>query len=258
YVATSSISSLGMVIVPRTKYVRHVGSNLVMTTLWQTAIWKREKRFTTDGENRGSSKACAGSVPEGRSRLIGTRRSNCVDSNRETFKVRSNKVENSVIKRTLRTCCYMLLLLCATQLQAFAQAGSTSTHLNDNGAQVGRAIQPVQAAPAAFTGSERPDTASFRMSLPLIDLPGRGLNINLGLHYDSSLYQQTWNGQNSLIDFTGIYPQAPALGFQLGFGTLVKHNDVLDCINLQIGNCPPPNVEFCPFWNGGIQVEKPI
>lgn len=96
------------------------------------------------------------------------------------------------------------------------------------------------------------------MSLPLVDLPGRGLNINLGLHYDSSLYQLTWTGQNSLVDFTGIYPQAPALGFQLGFGTLVKHNDVLACDNIQSGQCNPPGAEFCPFWNGGIQIERPI
>lgn len=171
---------------------------------------------------------------------------------------RHELAETPVIKRKIRMCCYALLWLCAIQLTAFAQAGSTSTHLNDAGAQVGRSAQPVEAPPAAFTGTERPDTASFRMSIPLVDLPGRGLGINLGLHYDSSLYQLTWNGQNSLVDFTGIYPQAPSLGFQLGFGTLVKHNDVLACDNIQLGQCNPPGAEFCPFWNGGIGVERPI
>lgn len=172
------------------------------------------------------------------------------------FKSRRESAWRAGVRQTLKICLCALLWFCAFQSPVIAQSSdSTSVHLNDAGLQFGRYTQGVSVPPAAFSGTERPDTASFRMNIPLVNIPGRGLNLDLALHYDSSLYQLTWTGQNSLVDFTALHPQNPAYGFQLGFGMLVSHNAILDCHNFQSGSCFP-SAESCPFFNGGVEVAR--
>jgi RHS repeat-associated protein len=117
-----------------------------------------------------------------------------------------------------------IICLLASQPVAAQLAGSMSVHLNDAGEQPGRSPFGDMVPPVAFSGSDRPDTASFVMSEPLVSLPGRGLDVNLNLNYDSSIYQKSWNHTNLYVESTVRYPQTPGYGFTLGYGMLVAHN----------------------------------
>ncbi|HYX29056.1 MAG TPA: RHS repeat-associated core domain-containing protein [Pyrinomonadaceae bacterium] len=59
-------------------------------------------------------------------------------------------------------------------------------------------------------------SANFQFAAPVISLPGRGINIALGLSYNSRL----WNRANSEIDYDNDRGW-PAPGFSLGFGKML-------------------------------------
>ena len=165
--------------------------------------------------------------------------------------MRPSRTEHLNLIRTLRSWLagiraplLILYLLAASSLSAPAQqVGSMNQHLNDAGAQLGRDSVSVSAPPAAFPGTDRPDTASFMMSLPLVDLPGRGLNVKLNLNYDSSLYQLETDGFRWYVRGTEAYMQYPGRGFALGYGMLIEHNVETNC-RMQLigggGTCPHP------------------
>lgn len=142
-----------------------------------------------------------------------------------------------------------LTCLCVASRSALAQ-GAIDNNLADAGAQPGRMASGPVTAPAAFSGTERPDTASFLMSEPILNLPGRGLNLGLNLNYDSSLYQKDYDGGDLTVLSTRQGPTHdsvkgyPAYGFTLGFGLLIRHNTVIkDCTYSQTDptiSCPGP------------------
>ena len=134
------------------------------------------------------------------------------------------------LAKSIRVPVLILYLLAASSPSALAQqVGSLNQHLNDTGAQFGRDSASVTAPPAAFPGMERPDTGSFMMSLPLVDLPGRGLNVKLNLNYDSSLYQLETDQIHWYVKGTEDTPQYPSRGFMLGYGMLIEHNANTSC-----------------------------
>ncbi|HWS90103.1 MAG TPA: DNA/RNA non-specific endonuclease [Pyrinomonadaceae bacterium] len=151
-------------------------------------------------------------------------------------------------RRVLRRLLLWAALLCAAPGAALGQRpGTMSVNLNDAGDQIGRLTGGVSAPPAAFAGGERPDTASVQMSFPLLSLPGRGINVDLGLNYDSSLYQLTWNGRNAVVESTVKHPYYPAYGFTLGYGMLVHHAALQDCRAISLGGCSTQSCNTSPF-----------
>lgn len=166
--------------------------------------------------------------------------------------MRPSKTEQLNLIQTLRAgltsiCApvFILCLLVASSSSVLAQQpGSLTQHLNDTGEQMGRDSVNVSAPHAAFTGIDRPEIGSFRMSLPLVNLPGRGMNVKLNLNYDSSLYQLETNGLNWYVKGTELYSQYPGRGFTLGYGMLIDHNAKTEC-RMQLigggGTCPHPS-----------------
>jgi YD repeat-containing protein len=162
----------------------------------------------------------------------------------------------------------LMLVACAAvnSPSARAQSESMGVHLNDSGVQPGRVGAGRVTPPAAFSGMERPDTASFLMSERLLTLPGRGLNVNLDMSYDSSLYQLDSNGTQQFVTATrghqsGAYFTSndsvqgwPAYGFSLGLGTLIIHNvtDGSDCSYSVI-----PANSYCPGSFFGSPAQGP-
>jgi RHS repeat-associated protein len=137
--------------------------------------------------------------------------------------------------------------------------------------KIGRTPTGMVPAPAAFSGAERPDAASFTMTEALLSLPGRGLDVDLNLTYDSRLYQVNYYGQlpdypingHLAVDavrgdnysFPYEYLDAvkgfPAYGFALGYGALVVRALGMSCSESVIpptASCigafePPPPIK---------------
>ncbi|HKQ53665.1 MAG TPA: RHS repeat-associated core domain-containing protein [Pyrinomonadaceae bacterium] len=166
--------------------------------------------------------------------------------------MRPSRTEQLNLIQTLRAwlaksiCAPVLILLlpAAFSLSASAQQiGSLTGHLNDNGAQLGRDSVSVSAPPAAFPGTDRPDTGSVLMNFPIVDLPGRGPGVKLSLNYDSGIYQLDTNGRNWFVRIADDIPQNPTRGFSFGYGKLIEHNIETKCRMTLIGgggSCPSP------------------
>jgi RHS repeat-associated protein len=76
-----------------------------------------------------------------------------------------------------------------------------------------RAIEPTAIGPVL------PEGSNFNWAVPLVNLSGRGLNLNLTLYYNSRL----WTRRNNTLAFDAIAGW-PAPGFSLGFGRIVYYN----------------------------------
>src|SRR5215213_2169888 len=133
------------------------------------------------------------------------------------------------LKAWLASTLIFCLLVASAPFALAIEAGSLTQHLNDTGLQMGRDVMSVAAPPAAFAGMDKPDTASFMMSLPLVDVPGRGVNVKLNLNYDSSLYQLDTDQIHWFVKGTEDNPQYPSRGFMLGYGMLIDHNVDTKC-----------------------------
>jgi YD repeat-containing protein len=68
-------------------------------------------------------------------------------------------------------------------------------------------------------GSVLPEGSNFKWAMPLINLSGRGLNLNLTLYYNSRI----WSRRNNTLAFDAITGW-PAPGFSLGFGRIVFYS----------------------------------
>jgi hypothetical protein len=85
-------------------------------------------------------------------------------------------------------------------------------------------------------------SANFQMAAPVLGLPGRGIDLSLGLAYNSRL----WNKAGSQISFDNDRGW-PAPGFSLGFGKLLGMGGgsmLIDADGTRhafIGNVSPPN-----------------
>jgi RHS repeat-associated protein len=64
-------------------------------------------------------------------------------------------------------------------------------------------------------------SGNFNFSTPIISLPGRGSDLNLGLSYNSRLWHKSKNATIEEITFD-IDKGVPAPGWSLGFGTIVN------------------------------------
>lgn len=109
--------------------------------------------------------------------------------------------------------------------------GSAAANPGDAGFNPKRIENGIVAPPAAFSGVERPDTASFIMSERLLTLSGRSLDVNLDLNYDSSTFQLSYNKDTgeTWVSSAIYHPQFPAYGFTIGFGSLIHHNSFQSC-----------------------------
>lgn len=171
-----------------------------------------------------------------------------------TYKFTSSTAKSSRLRigKTFVTivlvCSVSLLLSLAPSVVAQISSGGMGANSLDSINQLGRTPTGVVAPPAAFAGSERPDAGGFTMSEALLSLPGRGLDVDLNLTYDSRLYQVNYYTQkpdhqingNLAVDavrgdsfFPHQYLDAikgfPAYGFSVGYGALVVRSRNMFC-----------------------------
>lgn len=79
--------------------------------------------------------------------------------------------------------------------------------------------------PAAIEGgSELPGSDSFNFSLPVANLPGRGLDVQLNLHYNSRVWNDSSSSGGTRLTYD-VDKGWPAPGFTLGFGRLEKRSN---------------------------------
>jgi RHS repeat-associated protein len=112
--------------------------------------------------------------------------------------------------------------------------------------------------PAAFPGGERPDTGSVQMSIPLLNLPGRGLDVNLTLYYDSAVYKPS-------STTTGIFStvgeeEVVGYGFALGYGMILHPNAEQRCYTSKsgpsiFGQCPTPPAEVMGLRSTKVYID---
>jgi len=78
---------------------------------------------------------------------------------------------------------------------------------------------PGAGTPGAAGGStETPGSANFTFGVPLVSLPGRGLDLNLGMVYNSRLWNKSTTTNNKVQGTYNINADWPAPGFRIGFG----------------------------------------
>ena len=149
------------------------------------------------------------------------------------------KLKNARITQVLN---YMVLVFLSFNcINAQQFMGSAAINPYDSGLSPNRRTSSVE-PPVAFSGVENPDNYSFKMSIPILSLLGRGINANLNLTYDSGIYQA--DHQSPVISVSN-YARTPGLGFYFNFGMLVRHNNSQSCrITKVSGN------GFCPSSNG--------
>ncbi|MCZ7571577.1 MAG: hypothetical protein M5U01_23765 [Ardenticatenaceae bacterium] len=74
-------------------------------------------------------------------------------------------------------------------------------------------------------------SGNFRFTVPIVSLPGRGMDLNLALHYGSRLWHRAGNEIIYDIDFDW-----PAPGWSLGFGRMVRMDAVYEGVMLVDGD----------------------
>lgn len=92
---------------------------------------------------------------------------------------------------------------------------------NGVGNPPGRTTPGTLTPPTATDGTESPGSANFTFDVPVVSLPGRGIDLTLNMVYNSRTYNK------STAPFTGatwmtydVDSGWPAAGFRLGFGQL--------------------------------------
>ncbi len=101
------------------------------------------------------------------------------------------------------------------------ETGSLYAPGNSVGTPPGRTTPGAQTPPAAVDGTEMPGSNNFTFDVPVISLPGRGLDVSLGLVYNSLL----WNRSTSLLGNHArltydVDSGWPAPGWRLGYGQM--------------------------------------
>jgi YD repeat-containing protein len=96
----------------------------------------------------------------------------------------------------------------------------TRRYVSEVGAAPGQS-EPGAATPAAATGgTEKPGTSNFNFAVPVVGLPGRGLDLSLALVYNSRLWNKKKNAATTTLNYD-VDQSWPAPGFSLGFGKLL-------------------------------------
>lgn len=95
---------------------------------------------------------------------------------------------------------------------------------NAVGSPPNRYFPSAQTPPAANrNGREFPGSDNYSFSVPITNLPGRGIDVSLALNYNSSLWHKTGSASNNLT--FDVDKSWPVPGFRLGYGHLSQQND---------------------------------
>jgi hypothetical protein len=73
---------------------------------------------------------------------------------------------------------------------------------------------------AATGGTELPGSSNFNFNIPILDLPGRGLNVQLSLAYNSQLWNKSTDASGTTHLTYDVDRGWPGPGFRLGFGQI--------------------------------------
>ena len=94
---------------------------------------------------------------------------------------------------------------------------------NDVGAPPGRTEPGAATPPAAIAGTETPLSSNFAFGVPLVNLPGRGIDIKLALSYNSRLWHKSIDSGSATRMTYDVDSGWPAPGFRLGYGYIESH-----------------------------------
>jgi RHS repeat-associated protein len=73
---------------------------------------------------------------------------------------------------------------------------------------------------SAAQTTEKPGSANFSFSVPVAELPGRGLDVDLSLYYNSRIWNKSTTSSSSTRMTYNVNGSAPAPGFNLGYGMI--------------------------------------
>jgi RHS repeat-associated protein len=100
------------------------------------------------------------------------------------------------------------------------ETGSLYQPGNTVGSPPGRTTPGAPTPPAAFDGTEMPGSNDFTLDVPVISLPGRGIDVSLALVYNSLLWNKSTD-TNSNTELTyDVDTGWPAPGWRLGYGQM--------------------------------------
>jgi RHS repeat-associated protein len=94
-------------------------------------------------------------------------------------------------------------------------------YTNAVGSPPGRTEPGASTPPAAIAGTEKPGTANFSFQVPILSLPGRGLDVALSLAYNSHLWNKKLSSSGNASFSYDPDGGWPAPGFSLGYGKLL-------------------------------------
>ncbi|HEX8142063.1 MAG TPA: hypothetical protein VF553_05665, partial [Pyrinomonadaceae bacterium] len=96
-------------------------------------------------------------------------------------------------------------------------------YVSEVGAPPGQVEPGAPTPPAAIGGTEKPGSANFSFNVPIMSLPGRGLDVSLSLVYNSRLWNKKKIGSTTTLSYD-VDQNWPAPGFSLGYGKLMWSN----------------------------------
>ncbi|MGB7925095.1 MAG: RHS repeat-associated core domain-containing protein [Pyrinomonadaceae bacterium] len=88
------------------------------------------------------------------------------------------------------------------------------------GAPPGKTMPAASTAAAATGGREMPGSSNFSFGVPLVSLPGRGIDVSAGLIYNSRLWNRSTQSNERTRLTYNVDSSWPAPGFRLGYGQL--------------------------------------
>jgi hypothetical protein len=98
------------------------------------------------------------------------------------------------------------------------ETGSLYTPANSVGSPPGR-TKPGGLTPSVGVDGTETGNKNFTFGLPIVNLPGRGINVSLGLTYNSLLYNKSTDPFDSSTWLTyDVDSGYPAPGFRIGYG----------------------------------------
>ena len=101
-----------------------------------------------------------------------------------------------------------------------AETGSLYQPANTVGAPLGKLRAAAASLSAAGDGTETNGNKNFTFSLPVVSLPGRGLNASLSLVYNSAVWNKSVNSSSATWMTYDVDSGWPATGWRLSLGQL--------------------------------------
>jgi RHS repeat-associated protein len=101
------------------------------------------------------------------------------------------------------------------------ETGSLFFPNNSVGQPTGRTTAGTSAPPVATEGTELPGSSNFAFAIPVVSLPGRGLDVSLSLSYNSRVFNKSIDPFDGSTQMTfDVDSGWPAAGFRLSFGQI--------------------------------------